>query len=998
MLDKPQFKKKHVHPFPPHLRRLKFYGGQTDELTFKPRKPKDTPRRKLDIPDEEIDTSPTVESEEEDDLESPSTPKITLTKPLKSPSTKLPIQFGQDGLPLATRENLDRMTPEETQKFCPDWTIDRHLNALLVELSDYVKVSLASNKREKCQAIFQYKKDYPSGIKAPKAVSYENAYESFNWRPEPTIQYRGKEWVLPHSPNFKSDIVSRYSEYTLTDKDFNLNKMQPDNPYSAYKYQVLVDKLLEPNTPYRGLLAYHGLGSGKTRTSIMVSTKFIRDRKKILVLLPGALRSNFVVDLYQWGSIEHGIGIKNYRKLSGAERLKAEAVANQAIKHYYDILTYNEKGIYEKLKLLTSSETGMLENRLIIVDEIHNLVSRMSKATNLSRKVYHFLMDNLYNCKLLFLSGTPLLNSAYELSILFNILRGKFRTNHGMYTLFPETEEDFNDRFVNIYDKTMINEKLFKRRISGLVSYYAGTTDKKRMPETIIHPVEKLEMSDHQYQLYKSERLNEGRREKRSAPSRRNSEDQQLGSAFRTYSRMVCNFSFPDGIIRPKPMGARDIQGYRKYLEERKQLDPAKLNIDLDDLMDEIDTSKIEDFKISRTGEPTGDDIGLETGDQTDIFSGQEKTLSKKEREASYLWNLTKALYDLQQMGDAIFKGDNLKKYSPKMWKIGQNIESGPGNEGLIYLYTEFRVLEGVRIMGSVLEYGGYRKIDYSGVNSFDDFKRLHKAGQLRYAIISSDEDSKQRKVLLEIFNHPENAHGEYVKVIMGTSASSEGINLKAVRQIHILEPYWNMVRNDQVIGRGVRLGSHLGLPVDEQNVHVFSYHTSLTSEQQREMVELLDNPKDSRSTDEYIHALALTKQHINSQFLRNIKEGAVDCPLNYLVNVKKNPELMCMDIPADIGKYLYVPDINQDPLDQEYLKNVSYIEYKVGKLEIEGITYGYKVDPMNGRPVLDPPYISYQNQIYHQILTLYDYDLLSNGVEVKRAYYPVGTEVLVKL
>lgn len=960
--------------------------------------------------EDKIDNEDKTEDKDEDKNDKP-LGKITFKKPLKGVITKVPIQFGKDGLPIPNKDNVDRMSYDDLAKFCDQWTLDKHINQLIIELSDFlsVKLPMSANKILKCDAILKYKKENPSGSDKQAKKLDKDIYESFNWMSETVFRYRGKEWVMPYSPDFRNDITARFSDYTLTDKSVKLNKLDPNDPVSPFKYQDILGRLLDPKTPYRGLLAYHGIGSGKTRASIMVSSRFLNDNKKVVVLLPGALRGNFIKELYQWGSIEHNVGIKNYRNLKDKERMQAELIADKAIKHYYDILTYNEKGIYEKLKALTNKTTGMLENRLIIIDEIHNLVSRMSKATNLSRKVYHFLMENLYNCKLLYLSGSPLLNSAYELGVLFNTLRGKFHTPKGTFTLFPENHDEFNDKFVNIYDKTMINYELFKRRTSGLISYYAGTTDKEGMPEIVVHPVSKIEMAEQQYILYQRERFSESRKERKRNNNKHNLDeemDEQIGSAFRTYSRMVCNFAFPQNIIRPKPISSKDFKTFEQY--QNKKIDMSQL--DVDDIMDEIDPSKIEDYKLQLdTSDKSGKTMKVTTSLENEMFKNDEtdnldddyidvseKTLTKKQREETYAKLLTEALIELEKMGEHVFGGDKLKLYSPKMWQIRNNIRSGPGSEGLIYIYTEFRILEGVRIMGSVLQYDGYQKINYSNINSFEDFKKRYPAGQKRYGIISSDEDSKQRKLLLEIFNHPENSHGEYVKIIMGTSASSEGINLFRVRQIHIMEPYWNMVRNEQVAGRGARYGSHTDLPPNEQNVNIFSYQITLNELQRKTLIELLDNPKEEKSTDEHIHNIAIIKQYINTQFLTNMKEGAVDCALNYMVNVKINPDLKCLDTPIEKGKYMYVPDIDQDPEDQEYNKNIKFEDYKVGQLSLNNQIYGYKVDPNNGRPILGPSHITHEGKIYHQIITLYDFDLLNNGVEIKRKYYVLGTAILI--
>jgi SNF2 family DNA or RNA helicase len=47
--------------------------------------------------------------------------------------------------------------------------------------------------------------------------------------------------------------------------------------------------------------------------------------------------------------------------------------------------------------------------------------------------------------------------------------------------------------------------------------------------------------------------------------------------------------------------------------------------------------------------------------------------------------------------------------------------------------------------------------------------------------------------------------------IFMGTKAA-EGITLKKVRNVYIMEPYWNPSRIEQVIGRAIRIGSHAKL------------------------------------------------------------------------------------------------------------------------------------------------------------------------------------------
>ena len=73
---------------------------------------------------------------------------------------------------------------------------------------------------------------------------------------------------------------------------------------------------------------------------------------------------------------------------------------------------------------------------------------------------------------------------------------------------------------------------------------------------------------------------------------------------------------------------------------------------------------------------------------------------------------------------------------------------------------------------------------------------------------------------------------GYQCQVLMTTQSGAEGISLKFVRQVHIMEPYWNNVRINQVIGRARRIKSHMELPLKDRNVKIFNYVIKYTAEQ----------------------------------------------------------------------------------------------------------------------------------------------------------------------
>jgi hypothetical protein len=83
------------------------------------------------------------------------------------------------------------------------------------------------------------------------------------------------------------------------------------------------------------------------------------------------------------------------------------------------------------------------------------------------------------------------------------------------------------------------------------------------------------------------------------------------------------------------------------------------------------------------------------------------------------------------------------------------------------------------------------------------------------------------------------------------------------------MEPYWNEVRIEQLIGRAVRQCSHRMLPMEERKVDIFRY-----------LAIRGDNKKDKDTTDQNIFDLAKAKSSLIDTFLSTIKETAVDCEL----------------------------------------------------------------------------------------------------------------------
>jgi hypothetical protein len=257
--------------------------------------------------------------------------------------------------------------------------------------------------------------------------------------------------------------------------------------FSLLTHQKIVRDYMNLYTPYRGLLLYHGLGSGKTCTSIAIA-EGMKDSKNIIIMTPASLRANYVGELkkcgdllykknqyWDWISIEQYpeslktmsailnlpqeyirkkggaffVNIKkksNYDDLSDTNKKVLEEQLDEMIRQKYQFINYN--GLREKrLEQMTSGYTkNIFDNSVVIIDEAHNFISRIVNKLkkekpipetkrgekerfplNLAVKLYEMLLS-ANNARIILLSGTPIINYPNEFGILFNILRGYIKT------------------------------------------------------------------------------------------------------------------------------------------------------------------------------------------------------------------------------------------------------------------------------------------------------------------------------------------------------------------------------------------------------------------------------------------------------------------------------------------------------------------------------------------------------------------------------------------
>ena len=211
---------------------------------------------------------------------------------------------------------------------------------------------------------------------------------------------------------------------------------------------------------------------------------------------------------------------------------------------------------------------------------------------------------------------------------------------------------------------------------------------------------------------------------------------------------------------------------------------------------------------------------------------------------------------------DADFDIEKMKELSPKFVKIFSRIRQSPGP---VFVYSNFKEYGGIKPFIRFLEHYNFKNYETNG------------AGRKRFAIWSGDQKPMMREEIKAVFNNKDNGNGSQIKVIIGSPATKEGVSFLRVRQVHIMEPYWNKSRLFQVMGRAIRFCSHKDLPEEEQQVKVYIY--------------LGTHPKIKISVDQYIMKMTIQKQYVNGQFEKALKEAAIDCELFKNANVYPGDE-----------------------------------------------------------------------------------------------------------
>tara|TARA_B110000285_G_scaffold17299_1_gene16830 strand:+ start:3384 stop:6983 length:3600 start_codon:yes stop_codon:yes gene_type:complete len=939
----------------------------------------------------------------------------------------------------------------------------------------------------------------------------------------------------------------------------NLKDLKKDSILKIY--QVLVEKYLSYETPYRGLLVYHGLGTGKTATAITLA-EGLSSQMKINTILPASLESNFIGEItgdptkgkigwgqelnikgkwkftkiseidndfkekYQLdGKVLRRIQSSTARECNGeAEKKEAKSirglyVPNEGgisyedmsdiekifltqeifylVRKKYNFIHYNpfpkvktslikefqesDGEEDEDLYLLDESDKKTidtnntlivkdLEKRLkfnrknynvespfygecVIIDEVHNFVREISNDSGQAKVFYEWIV-NAENVKLVFLSGTPVINKPSEIAILYNMLKGLIKIYSFTIKSDMDTElitKKCNDIFYE--NKLSLIELFYVERKKGkvVISFIQERTNYESImnpddENNIIYTVQSkkegfVSFDEFINEIYKglNRVFKKGDGVDEILPSKETYDelsvraknallngkkvvyDKDLDITFNRRQKLfeiieddsLVDMTNNDNFLRYFFEGSHEIPEKKRILLKRMLMGLTSYY--------PIDRSSIVDMPIVKEPELIDDDlINHKIVQQLNVVPCMmSQTQFEKYME---MWSKEKSIdalarmrnYDedspfhyhmrTRQSCNIVYVDDDfrtikktpdnddeitglktrsfqkilddgalkvtkeLKNLSPKMFEIMNNInkftkidnsstdESPPRTPtGKILFYSDFRSDGGSEAFELVLKSNGYTKFDSKDPQT-DKGKR--------YTFVTGSEGGAERAINKEHFNDEKNKYGEYIQIILISSAGAEGISLTCVRQVHILEPFWNYVRIDQVLGRAIRMKSHVDLPKEDRNVEQYLYlsvlpsgnnledaykslkndpnktwiipefeddsiKSELSKSENREFREILDSivrinvDTDGETADNHLFEIMERKYRVSLEINSVIKESSLDC----IQHTRDDPELndKCIRFSDKLsGEIAYFPGISA-----KVLENIDVIQLK---------------------------------------------------------------------
>ena len=740
-------------------------------------------------------------------------------------------------------------------------------------------------------------KEYNKYLFDKEKLEYENSMKDDKY-----------DFLYPdlNDPEFSQKIALR-KEFNDTKFDGKIKDIKKqaeifcNADFELSPHQMFVKNFLSLQTPYNSLLLYHGLGTGKTCSAIGIAEemrtfmKQVGITQKILVVASPNVQNNFRLQLFneqkltldgeQW-NLNTCVGNSllkeiNPTNVKGISKDKIISLINSLINKYYSFVGYTELSHYIQNKTnMPENETYTSEqrkqfklkriqkyfdNRLIIIDEVHNI--RQGDDNKDKKKTSSLLLNvckYANNLRLLLLSATPMYNSYKEIIWLINLMN----TNDNRSTITESQVFDKNGIFIESTTDSEGNiieggRELLMRKLTGYVSFVRGENPYSfpyRIYPDIFDSTRTLDIEN-----YPTKQLNGKVIEEplKHTPVYSNIIGEYQLKGYRYIIDNMKNINMePNSTSQLPTFENMESFGYTLLERPLQALDIVYPNKELDMVINnETPTMKPDDIIKRMVGK-----------------NGLMNIMTHKTTE-QVRYNFEYKPDTLEKYG-RIFDSNNITNYSSKISSICNTIMK---SKGIIIVYSQY-IDGGVVPIGLALEELGFTRYGSSSFTKplFKDpptepidsismkpkSKVKGKFKQAKYVMITGDRlFSPDNLEDIKYITNSNNKNGENVKVILITKAAAEGLDFKNIRQVHIMEPWYNTNRPEQIIGRGVRNLSHCNLPFEQRNVEIYLH--------------VISSKDDEEPADLYVYRFAEKKAKLIGNVSRAMKEISVDCNLN---------------------------------------------------------------------------------------------------------------------
>jgi len=247
--------------------------------------------------------------------------------------------------------------------------------------------------------------------------------------------------------------------------------------------------------------------------------------------------------------------------------------------------------------------------------------------------------------------------------------------------------------------------------------------------------------------------------------------------------------------------------------------------------------------------------------------------------------------YTYREHAERVFAEPMLSKCAPKIARAVADIVR---STGIQFVYSNW-IDSGAVPLALALEERGITR--YGGVPLLVNGSAEPSRG--KYMLLTGRVDlmADLPGALREV-NKRRNIRGERIKVVIASSAAMEGYNFRCIRDVHILDAWWNASRPLQVVGRAIRLLSHASLPPEERNV-TLHYHAAAL-------------PGDKEGIDHHMYRVAAGKLRAVSQVMRILRDESVDCAWN-ASELYRAPTGQTIKVRTSLGTEIAIPDGSRD-------------------------------------------------------------------------------------